>query len=55
MDKIRSKSYKKYVINSIIVILDYNRHKLGGTILGSSRGGFDADKILDGIEKRGIN
>jgi 6-phosphofructokinase 1 len=32
-----------------------NIHKLGGTMLGSSRGGFNADKILDGIEKRGIN
>ncbi len=27
-----------------------NIHKLGGTILGSSRGGFDADKILDALE-----
>jgi 6-phosphofructokinase 1 len=32
-----------------------NIHKLGGTLLGSSRGGFNADKILDGIEARGIN
>ncbi len=30
-----------------------NIHKEGGTILGSSRGGFDADKILDSlIEKK---
>ncbi|CDW89434.1 6-phosphofructokinase 3-like [Stylonychia lemnae] len=32
-----------------------NIHKLGGTILGSSRGGFQKDKILDEIQKRGIN
>lgn len=32
-----------------------NIHKLGGTILGSSRGGFDADKILNGLQERGIN
>ena len=30
-------------------------HKQGGTILGSSRGGFDADKILDSFVERGIN
>lgn len=27
-------------------------HKKGGTILGSSRGGFDADKILEAIENK---
>jgi 6-phosphofructokinase 1 len=32
-----------------------NIHKQGGTLLGSSRGGFDANKILDSIEARGIN
>lgn len=32
-----------------------NIHKLGGTILGSSRGGFDGDKILAELVKRGIN
>lgn len=32
-----------------------NIHKLGGTMLGSSRGGFNADKILDSIGDRGIN
>lgn len=32
-----------------------NIHKEGGTILGSSRGGFDADKILDSLVARGIN
>lgn len=32
-----------------------NIHKLGGTMLGSSRGGFQADKILDSIVARGIN
>ena len=30
-------------------------HKYGGTILGSSRGGFDADKILNSFVERGIN
>ena len=30
-------------------------HKSGGTILGSSRGGFDADKILDSFVEQGIN
>lgn len=30
-------------------------HKLGGTILGSSRGGFDADKILDSLVAKGVN
>lgn len=30
-------------------------HKVGGTILGSSRGGFDADKIIDALEAKGIN
>ena len=24
-------------------------HKLGGTILGSSRGGYDGDKIMDSL------
>jgi len=28
---------------------------IGGTILGSSRGGFDGEKIIDAIKKRGIN
>jgi 6-phosphofructokinase 1 len=31
-----------------------NIHKEGGTILGSSRGGFDADKILDSLQQQGI-
>lgn len=30
-------------------------HKAGGTMLGSSRGGFDADKILDSFVAKGIN
>ena len=29
-------------------------HKEGGTILGSSRGGFDADKMLDSLVSKGI-
>lgn len=39
--------------------LDYesvrNIHLDGGTILGSSRGGFDGDKILKAMTDRGIN
>jgi 6-phosphofructokinase 1 len=31
-----------------------NIHKEGGTILGSSRGGFDADKILDSLQQQEI-
>ena len=27
----------------------------GGTILGSSRGGFDADKIIGALVEKGIN
>eukprot|EP00357_Protocruzia_adherens_P006944 CAMPEP_0115007088 /NCGR_PEP_ID=MMETSP0216-20121206/20935_1 /TAXON_ID=223996 /ORGANISM="Protocruzia adherens, Strain Boccale" /LENGTH=514 /DNA_ID=CAMNT_0002373891 /DNA_START=76 /DNA_END=1616 /DNA_ORIENTATION=- len=30
-------------------------HKAGGTVLGSSRGGFDLERILETIEERGIN
>lgn len=30
-------------------------HSLGGTILGSSRGGMDPDRILDGIIAQRIN
>lgn len=30
-------------------------HTLGGTILGTSRGGFDADKICNTLEKKKIN
>lgn len=30
-------------------------HKLGGTFLGSSRGGFDGDKIIDSLLERGIS
>ena len=33
----------------------HNIHRSGGTFLGSSRGGFDFDKILDFIEKRKIS
>lgn len=32
-----------------------NIHNLGGTILGSSRGGFDAVKMVDGLKKKQIN
>ncbi|XP_059634874.1 ATP-dependent 6-phosphofructokinase 3-like [Cornus florida] len=30
-------------------------HKRGGTILGTSRGGYDTTKIVDSIQDRGIN
>ena len=30
-------------------------HKLGGTTLGSSRGGFDLPKIIEALKKKGIN
>lgn len=30
-------------------------HKRGGTIIGTSRGGHDTSKIVDGIQDRGIN
>lgn len=30
-------------------------HKTGGSILGSSRGGFELTKIVDALEKNGIN
>uniref|UniRef100_A0A7S4E1K3 Phosphofructokinase domain-containing protein n=1 Tax=Lotharella globosa TaxID=91324 RepID=A0A7S4E1K3_9EUKA len=30
-------------------------HEDGGTILGSSRGGFDLDKMMDRLEAKGIN
>eukprot|EP00249_Psilotum_nudum_P021756 c28232_g1_i2 orf=361-2001(-) len=32
-----------------------NWHKQGGTCLGTSRGGFDLDKIMDAIEKQRLN
>lgn len=30
-------------------------HQQGGTILGSSRGGFDLDRILESVQANGIN
>jgi 6-phosphofructokinase 1 len=30
-------------------------HLLGGTILGTSRGGFDAGKIIDSVVEKGVN
>lgn len=32
-----------------------NIHKRGGTVLGTSRGGHDTNKIVDSIQDRGIN
>ena len=28
---------------------------MGGTILGSSRGGFDAEKMIEALQAKGIN
>ncbi len=30
-------------------------HKLGGTMLGSARGGFDKEKIVNKLKEKGIN
>ena len=30
-------------------------HNLGGTILGSSRGGFDAEKMIEAMTTMGVN
>jgi 6-phosphofructokinase 1 len=30
-------------------------HKVGGTVLGTSRGGFDLARIVDAIDRRGFN
>lgn len=30
-------------------------HNLGGTILGSSRGGFNAEAMVEAIQQKGIN
>ena len=30
-------------------------HKMGGTVLETSRGGFDLDKIVDAMQNRGFN
>uniref|UniRef100_A0A7S1XCF7 Phosphofructokinase domain-containing protein n=1 Tax=Compsopogon caeruleus TaxID=31354 RepID=A0A7S1XCF7_9RHOD len=30
-------------------------HRLGGTLLGTSRGGFDLDRIVNNINKQGVN
>ncbi|CAN1162640.1 ATP-dependent 6-phosphofructokinase 2 [Linum perenne] len=35
--------------------LVHNLHKKGGTVLETSRGGFDLEKIVDGIERHGFN
>lgn len=41
-------------INLTVECVD-NCHHLGGSILGSARGGFDIDKIIDYLEKNKIN
>ncbi|CAN0901116.1 ATP-dependent 6-phosphofructokinase 2 [Linum grandiflorum] len=35
--------------------LVHNLHKKGGTVLETSRGGFDLEKIVDGIQRHGFN
>ncbi|CAN1323391.1 ATP-dependent 6-phosphofructokinase 2 [Linum perenne] len=35
--------------------LVHNLHKKGGTVLETSRGGFDLEKIVDDIERHGFN
>lgn len=35
--------------------LVHDWHKRGGSMLETSRGGFDLDKIVDGIQQRGFN
>lgn len=49
--------YEDFPNNWINLNIDSVRdiHKLGGTILGSSRGGFDAKKITKAILDKGIN
>ncbi|CAN0880615.1 ATP-dependent 6-phosphofructokinase 2 [Linum grandiflorum] len=35
--------------------LVHNLHKKGGTVLETSRGRFDLEKIVDGIQRHGFN
>jgi len=42
--------WKKLTPNSVDQI-----HTLGGTVLGTSRGGHDTQKIVDALEEKGIN
>jgi 6-phosphofructokinase 1 len=46
-------NFKHWIPLSPNVVTDI--HTQGGTILGSSRGGFDAIKICDALETKGIN
>lgn len=48
--------YTDYENNWVCLTPDLvkNIHREGGTILGSSRGGFDADKILDACVERNV-
>ena len=47
------KKNEKLLDKHTIVVKDI--HTLGGTILGSSRGGFDGEKIANAVLERGIN
>ncbi|CAN0901417.1 ATP-dependent 6-phosphofructokinase 3 [Linum grandiflorum] len=46
--------YARNTINLTLKIVN-DIHKRGGTILGTSRGGHDTQKIVDSIQDRGIN
>ncbi|KAI6682264.1 hypothetical protein NL676_036145 [Syzygium grande] len=46
--------YSRDYINLTPKVVD-NIHKRGGTILGTSRGGYDTQKIVDSIQNRGVN
>jgi 6-phosphofructokinase 1 len=41
--------------NRVRVLPVKDIHNTGGTVLGSSRGGFDGEKIVDALQRRGIN
>jgi len=49
------KGFYKYDWEELTPESVLNIHHLGGSVLGSSRGGFDIDKILDQVIKNGIN
>jgi len=49
------KGFFEYEWNKLTVDKVKEIQWLGGTILGSSRGGFNLEKILAELEKRGIN
>jgi hypothetical protein len=46
--------YSENMIDLNMEVVDGIQHK-GGTMLGTSRGGSDINKMVDSIEARGIN